>query len=242
MWVFLSKNKVPPLCTVSQFLRTYGNTDGRRIIRTDQGSELARSTSTKDTVAKAEYTIETTGADNSSQNGIAEPPYRTLTNMVQAGLENAGLPPKFWSDALLHAVYLKNRMPHATFHHNMTPYERLTGTPADLSKLHIFGSRVVCHKPRKCTPKLSKHSYSGMFLRYAKTLKNIVYLDVKTNQIKTSTFARFDEAHFSYEHKPPGARILIKMGMKEVDRQDAVFITESNALKIVRADKDALPP
>ena len=111
----------------------------------------------------------------------AEHPHWTLANIVCAGLENAGLSAKFWSDALLHAVFLKNYMSHAAFSHKITPYERLTGTPPDLRKLRIFGSRVVCRKPGKHTPKLSKHSYSGIFLQYAKTLKNIVYLDVISN-------------------------------------------------------------
>ena len=241
-WVFLSKNKVPPIRTISHFLRTYGNTDGVRIIRTDQGGELARSATFKDTISKAGYTIEITGADNSSQNGIAERPHRTLGDMVRAGLENSGLHVKFWSDALLHAVFIKNRMPHAAFGHKMTPYERLTGTPPDLSKLRIFGSRVVCRKPGKRTPKLTKHSYSGIFLRYAKTLKNIVYLDTNTNQIKTSTFARFDEAHFSYENKPPGAKILIEMGMREIDKQNPIKIPPSEPLQIVKMHKDAISP
>ena len=104
--------------------------------------------------------------------------------MVIAGLENSGLNPKFWSDALLHAVFVKNRLPHAAFHHKMTPYEQLTGTPPDLSKLRVFGSRIVCRKPGKRSPKLSKHSYNGIFLRYTKTLKNIVYLDLKLIKLK----------------------------------------------------------
>ena len=240
-WVFLSKNKAPPLRTITQFLRTYGNTDGVRIIRTDQGGELARSTSFKEVVTKAEYTIEITGADNSSQNGLAERPHRTLGDMVRAGLENAGLHVKYWSDALLHAVFVKNRMPHSAFNHKITPYERLTGTPPDLSKLRIFGSRVVCRKPGRRTPKLTKHSYSGIFLRYAKTLKNIVYLDTNTNNIKTSTFARFDEAHFSYSDKPPGAKILIEMGMTEIDK-DPIIVQPPDDLKIIKIDKEATPP
>ena len=240
-WVFLSKNKSPPIKTITQFLRTYGNTDGVRTIRTDQGGELAKANAFKEAVTKAEYSIEITGADNSSQNGIAERPHRTLGNMVRAGLENAALSPKYWSDALLHAVFLKNRMPHAAFNHKITPYERLTGTTPDLSKLRIFGSRVVCRKPGRRNPKLEKHSYSGIFLRYAKTLKNIVYLDTTTNQIKTSTFARFDEAHFSYPDKPPGAKLLIEMGMKEVDRPP-VTPTDHDHLKIVRRSEHAMTP
>ena len=218
-WVFLSKNKSPPLKTINQFLCTYGNTDGIRVIRTDQGGELAKSASFRETVQLADYTIETTGADNSSQNGLAERPHQTLANMVRTGLENAGLHFKFWSDALLHAVFVKNRLPHQAFNHKCTPYEKLTGTPPDLSKLRIFGSRVVCRKPGRRSPKISKHSYSGIFLRYSKTMKNIVYLDTKTNKTKTSTFAQFDEAHFSYENKPPGAKILIELGIQEMDKK-----------------------
>ena len=240
-WIFLSKNKAPPLKTIQQFLRTYGNTDGVRLIRTDQGGELARSASFKNTIKTAEYNIEITGADNSSQNGIAERPHQTLADMVRAGLENAGLSPQYWSDALLHAVYIKNRLPHAAFNYKITPYERLTGTTPDLSKLRVFGSRVVCRKPGKRRPKISKHSYNGIFLRYAKTMKNIVYLDLKTRQIKTSTFAKFDEEHFSYESKPPGAKILIEMGMKEMDKTE-LQPPSNDILNIVKQSPHAIAP
>ena len=39
LWIFLSKNKHPPLQTIRQFLRTYGLRRGVRVIRTDQGGE-----------------------------------------------------------------------------------------------------------------------------------------------------------------------------------------------------------
>ena len=212
-WVFLSKNKAPPVRILTTFLNTYGNKSGTRIIRTDQGGELARSQSFRDTLTAAGYSIEITGSDNSSQNSIAERPHRTLADMVRAGLENAGLHVKYWSDALLHAVYLKNRLPHTAFDHQQTPYERLTGFKPDLSKLKVFGCPIVTRKPGKRTPKISKHSYTGVFLRYAKTMKNIVYLDVKTKRIKTTTYAKFDEAHFSHPNKPPGAKLLMELGM-----------------------------
>ena len=185
------------------------------MIRTDQGGELARSRSFQDVLHNANYTIEVTGADNSSQNTVAERPHRTLANMVRAGLENAGLPYKYWSDALLHANFVKNRLPHKFFDSKYTPYEKLTGKKPDLSNLRIFGSKIVTRKPGKHTPKISKHLYSGIFFRYAKTMKNIVYIDTKTRKVKTTTFAKFDEAHFSHHDKPPGAKILLELGLKE---------------------------
>ena len=46
------------------------------------------------------------------QNGIAERPNRTFGKMVRSLLHGAGLGPEYWSFALLHAVYIKNRLRH----------------------------------------------------------------------------------------------------------------------------------
>ena len=240
LWVFLSKNKQPPIRVTKQFLRTYGNTSGTRIVRTDQGGELARSALFRAAIQEASYSIEITGSDNFSQNGVAERPHRTLANMVRTGLENSNLPLKYWSDALLHASFIKNRLPHSEFQFKHTPYEKLTGVTPDLSKLRVFGSRIVTRRPGRRTTKLSKHSYTGIFLRYAKTMKNIVYLDTVTNKIKTTTYAKFDEAHFSRSEKPPGAQILIELGLKSED--DTKKSSVSPKLKIIKKHPDAIEP
>ena len=67
-------------------------------------------------------------------------------------------------------------------------------------------------------------------------MKNIVYLDTK--KIKTTTYAKFDEAHFSYDNKPPGAQILMELGIKP----DASSTTSPNAMSIVKAHPDAITP
>ena len=240
LWVFLSKNKHPPIKVTKQFLRTYGNKSGTRIVRTDQGGELARSALFRSAIQEASYSLEITGADNSSQNGVAERPHRTLANMVRTGLENSNLPLKYWSDALLHASFIKNRLPHSEFQFKQTPYEKLTGVTPDLSKLRVFGSRIVTKRPGRRTTKLSKHSYTGIFLRYAKTMRNIVYLDTITNRIKTTTYAKFDEAHFSRPEKPPGAQILIELGLQSED--DTKKSSLPQKLKIVKKHPDAVEP
>ena len=233
LWVFLTKNKSPPLKVVTQFLSTYGTKDGTRIIRTDQGGELARSQAFRAVLDTAGYSLEITGSDNSSQNSIAERPHRTLGDMVRAGLENSGLHPKYWSDAFLHAAHVKNRLPHSAFDHKATPYERLTGMKPDLSNLRIFGCPITTRRPGKRTPKISKHSYNGLFLRYAKTMRNIVYFDTNTRKIKTTTYAKFDEAHYSHKNKPPGAQILMELGM----RPDSPTLSPTNSKPIVQMVK-----
>ena len=89
-------------------------------------------------IHKENFTLELTGADASAQNGIAEIPNTYLVNMMRCLLHSAGLGPEYWSYALMHAVYINNRLPHTIL--NMTPYQALTGQQPNLTNLRIFGS------------------------------------------------------------------------------------------------------
>ena len=77
LWIFLCKNKQPPVKTLQLFLDQYGLKNGPRIVRTDQGGELAKAHNIQETLAAAGYSLEITGSDNSSQNGKIERPHRT---------------------------------------------------------------------------------------------------------------------------------------------------------------------
>ena len=220
-WVFLTKNKRPPTLMITKFLTAYGLKNNQvKIVRTDQGGELANSKEFKEVVSNCGYQVEITGAENSSQNGKAERPHRTLANMMRASLTNAGLHPKYWSDALLHSAFVKNRLPHSAFNFKSTPYQELTGVKPNLHQLKVFGSRITVRKTGKRIGKVSSHCYHGIFLRYAKTMRNFVYIDTKTKRIKTSSHAVFDEAHFSQATRPSGAEILMKHGYNNQSQSD----------------------
>ena len=74
------------------FLDKYGVKDStERYIRTDQGGELARSKAIRKMAQTFGYSIETTGADNSSQNGRGERPHRTYGNMVRCLLYSSSI-------------------------------------------------------------------------------------------------------------------------------------------------------
>ena len=85
--------------------------------------------------------MRTTGADSSAQNGLAEKPNQDLARIVRCLLYSSGLGSEFWSYAIRHAVYLKNRLPHSA-NKWKTPYEVVNGEKPDLSRLRIFGSKV----------------------------------------------------------------------------------------------------
>ena len=73
-WIFLAKNKKPPVQTIKQILDKFKSEDPNRTVRTDQGGELGHSTEFATMVAQCGYSLEETGSDASSQNGIAERP------------------------------------------------------------------------------------------------------------------------------------------------------------------------
>ncbi|MFN9982706.1 MAG: hypothetical protein ACK53Y_22445, partial [bacterium] len=66
------------------------------------------------------YILEPTASGAPFQNGMAEHPNQTLAVMVRCLLHSTNLGPEYWSFALVHAVYLKNRLPHAST--NTNPY------------------------------------------------------------------------------------------------------------------------
>jgi hypothetical protein len=120
---------------VRAFLAQHGHADGG-CIRTDQGGKLAWSPAFRDLLLRDfNYTIEPTGADSPSQNGSVEIYNDKFAVRTRTLLYSLGLPAKFWSAALLHSVYLHNRLVHSDT--KKTPFERYYGQKPDLSSLKL---------------------------------------------------------------------------------------------------------
>ena len=86
------------------------------------------------------YKVEPTGADSPSQNGQVEKWNDVFSVMTRALLYGVALEPKYWSAALLHAVYLHNRRVHSCT--SVTPFEGWWGVKPNLRYLKLFGSRI----------------------------------------------------------------------------------------------------
>jgi dUTP pyrophosphatase len=218
-WVFLTKNKTPPIKLISTFLKEHGNkTATPRTIRTDQGGELWANQLFRDMIMEAGFLMEPTGAGAPFQNGLAERPNQTLGQMVRCLLHSSGLGPEYWSFAITHAIYLKNRLPHTAV--NTTPYQAYTGKRPTLKYLRIFGCPVVIKNPGKRTTKLDLNTSAGRFLGFTATDRNIYYLDSQTRRIKIATHCVFDEAGMTLppaEHTP-AIKALQQAGWKTIEK------------------------
>ena len=209
-----NKDKTPPPITfVKDFLNRHGNKACQiKKVRTDQGGELWRSQKFKDMIHESGFICEPTGAGDPAQNGKAEAPNKSLARMMRAMLYNAGLSSKYWSYALVHAIYVKNRTPHFCHSFKKSPYEVLTGTKPNLSHLRVWGCRVVVKQPDPRKAKLDSIAREGVFLRYTATNKNIVYIDIETQQEKIGSNVRYDEANFINGSINPGGTALRQAG------------------------------
>ena len=128
-------------------------------------------------------------------------------------LHSAGLGPEYWSYALLHATYMKNRLPHQALN-NKTPFELYTSKTPDLSSLRVFGCQVYVRDSQKRKAKLDSNVRHGIYLGHTATPKNIHYRDHKTGFFKTGTHVIYDEAHMTLarEKIPPAAVALQNLG------------------------------
>lgn len=67
--------------------------------------------------------------------------------MVRSLSFSTGISARFWSAALVHAVYLKGKLWHSAI--EKTPYETWTGFKPDHSHLRMFGALFTARKPGK---------------------------------------------------------------------------------------------
>jgi hypothetical protein len=130
-------------------MRKFCLSDG--IIRTDQGGELAWSDEFRTAMLdKFRYVVKPTGADSPLQNGGVEIYNNTLAVKVRTLLYGSSLPAKFWSTALIHAIYLHNQLVHLAT--GMTPFEGWYSRKPNVAYLKTFGSRVCVKRTgtRRC--------------------------------------------------------------------------------------------
>jgi hypothetical protein len=192
-------------------MKKFGIASG--VVQTNQGGELAHSAAFRDMMLREfGYVVEPTGADSPSQNGGAEIYNNTLAVKVRTLLYGSGLSANFGSAALLHAVYLHNRLVHSAT--NKTPYEGWYGRKPDVSHLKTFGSRVCVKQTGSRRCKLDRHDFTGIFLGYTATNQNIMYLDLDSGIVKSCHHAVFNKAWYLQPTRPPAAQLLYDLGLE----------------------------
>jgi hypothetical protein len=224
VWIFLTASKEPPLAIIREFLTQHSHSNGG-LVRTNQGGKLAQCSALQDMLLRDfHYTFKPTGADSPSQNGAVEiynDKFAVRTRMLLYG---SGLPAQYWSAALVHSVYLHNRLVHLAT--KMTPFKGYYGQPLDLSSLKLFGSWVCIKRTGNWRGKLDRHNFTKIFIGYIASDQNIIYIDLDSGLVKRSHHAQFDEAWYLQPHHPPAVQLLYDLGLEDDDEAILPFPAE----------------
>ena len=177
-WVYLLPDLTEVLPTLRRFLQEistqYSATP--KILRTDNALEFVQ-TALQELCSSLGILHQTTCPYTSQQNGVAERKHRHLLDMTRTLLVEMGVPHYLWSDALLTAAYLLNRLPSSPLGgevplHRLHPERELFALPP-----RVFGCVAYVHDHTPNLSKLAPRSLKGVFVGYSRTQKGYrVYL------------------------------------------------------------------
>ena len=141
-----------------------------------------------------------TSAHTPSQNGIAERLNRTLVEHASCLLHEAGLAKEFWSFAVKHVVWIRNRFHHSSLEDKakgsapVSPFERLHGRPPRVAMARVFGcdAWALDHSYRSGT--FEPRAQKGIFVGVSANRKGWVIFFPNTRKCRTTFHASFDES------------------------------------------------
>nr|AAP44618.1 putative polyprotein [Oryza sativa Japonica Group] len=140
-------------------------------------------------------------------NGVAERKNRTLTEMVNAMLDTAGLSKEWWGEAVLTACHVLNKIPMK--HKEVTPFEEWERKKLNLSYLRTWGCLAKVNVPIAKKHKLGPNTVDCVFLGYAIHSVGYRFLivnygvpDMRVGTIIESRDATFFDNEFAMKNTP----------------------------------------
>ncbi|KAA8490487.1 Retrovirus-related Pol polyprotein from transposon TNT 1-94 [Porphyridium purpureum] len=171
-----------------KYLETTLGAKAKRV-RSDKGGEFA-SLYVQRHLQDSGITWENTSAYTPELNGMAERMNRTLLEKVRSLLFDSNLPLENWSNALLTANYLRNRISN---NRGKTPIEIAFRQRPDLSNLRIYGSRAFVHIPKQLRGKLETRSAIGCLVGYG-NVHSVYRILLSDGTVVESRNVTFDES------------------------------------------------
>lgn len=141
----------------------------------------------------------TTTPETPQHNPYAERINRTILDPVRTILEESGLSRQYWTFAVEHVLYVKNRIPHSALN-GSSPYELLTKKKPSLNHIRVFGCAAFLYNHHR-TSKVHGRGIPGIHLGGN---DNGVYIVecLGNRKLVSSVHVTFDESCFPALENP----------------------------------------
>ncbi|OWZ03552.1 polyprotein [Phytophthora megakarya] len=181
-WCYLLKEKSDADENIMNLILQVEKDHVIHLFSSDRGGEFLNKNLTK-FLADHGIKVLLTNSYTPEENCLVEKLNCTLMNKVRAIQEAAGLPECLWGEVIRYVVNVDN-MSATKALNGMTPYEKLHGIKPQVSDLHVCGSVVFHHIPKKKrSSKLDMRADPGLFLGYSTTSLGYRVLDLCTGDL-----------------------------------------------------------
>lgn len=167
-------------------------------LRTDNGTEF-QSSSMLNYYHKNGILLETSCTDTPQQNGVVKRKHGHISEVARALRFESGLPVDFWTECVLTATYIINRLPSRVLK-GKTPYKILFNKQPNYDHVTVFGCLVYAKDNRKGRERFDWRGRRCVFVGYPHLQKGYRVFDLETKQIYTSRDVKFFKDIFPFKN------------------------------------------
>lgn len=197
-WLYLLKSKNEVMEVFKDFHNLVTNHFSSQIqtLRSDNGTEYMSHVMTQ-YLSNHGIMHQTSCVGTPQQNGIAERKNRDLLEKTRALMLQMNVPKRFWSQGVMAAAYLINRLPSRVLGFK-SPIEVMKGRKVDISHLRVFGCICFVHVQPHHRDKLDPRAVKCIFLGYSSTQKGYKCYNPQLRKMIVSKDVRFHETNPFY--------------------------------------------
>ncbi|CAI7834082.1 unnamed protein product [Closterium sp. NIES-53] len=163
-----------------------------KVLRSDRGGEFLGAEFTK-FLKKNGIRHHLTCPGTLQQNGIAECANRTIGEAAKTLLGAAGMPYKFWPEAVRHVITVNNRVLTHVGDKHWVPYERWLGKKPSIDMLRVWGCMGLVMVPKEQRHKLEVAAVWAVHLGMAPDSKGWLMWDPKSKRTLVQIGLRMQE-------------------------------------------------
>ncbi|MFS8020746.1 putative RNA-directed DNA polymerase [Helianthus anomalus] len=234
LWCYMLKSKIEVFENLKAFYELVLTQFKKKIkvFRSDNGTEFINNQMS--VFCKQKGIIhQTSCVYTPQQNGVVERKHRHLLNTARTLMFQSGLPLRFWSDCVLTAVYIINRLSSSVLN-GKSPYELMFDFKSSLSHLRNFG--CLCFSTIVNEPdKFAYHADKCVLIGYSNVKKGYKLWCLDEKKVFYSRDVKFYEHVYPFKSKQINNNIVHD---KSLNLLNFFYLYETNTPEVPSIPND----